>query len=145
MGTVEVIALFLVIAATALFILALRRWYLLRRGAIDLSVRGRTGVGGRGWVVGVARYTSDDLLWFRVFSFLPRPSRTFSRGSLEIIARRAPDGTESWAVQPGSTILECRHADAPVQLAMGEETLTGFLSWLEAQPPGYAMPGYLTG
>jgi hypothetical protein len=144
-STVEVIALLLAFAATALFFLALRRWVLLRRGAIDLSVRGRDGSGGRGWVLGVARYSADDLYWFRVFSFLPRPTRTFSRGALEIVARRVPDSAESWVVQPGATILECRHAGEPVQLAMAGETLTGFLSWLESQPPGYSMPDYLTG
>ena len=145
MGTIEVIALLLVLAASALFFLALRRWVLLRRGAIDLSVRGRDGARGRGWVLGVARYTADDLHWFRVFSFVPRPARTFSRRALEVLARRPPDAVESWAVQPGATILECRHAGEPVQLAMAGETLTGFLSWLEAQPPGYSIPDYLTG
>ena len=145
MGTIEVIALLLVLAASALFFLALRRWVLLRRGAIDLSVRGRDGARGRGWVLGVARYTADDLHWFRVFSFLPRPARVFSRGALEVLGRRPPDAAESWAVQPGATILECRHAGEPVQLAMAGETLTGFLSWLEAQPPGYSIPDYLTG
>jgi hypothetical protein len=145
MGTVEVIALVLVFAAGTLFFLALRRWTLLRRGAIDLSVRGRPGVGGRGWVLGVARYSGDDLLWFRVFSVSPRPSRTLSRTGLEIVARRVPDGAETWAMHPGATILECRLGSEPLQLAMGEETLTGFLSWLESQPPGYTLPGYLTG
>lgn len=145
MGTIEVIALVLVFAAAILFYLALRRWYLQRRGAVDLSVRTRPGAGGRGWVLGVARYAGDDLVWYRVFSVLPGPARVLSRAALEIISRRIPDGSEAWAVQPGARILECTHAGNPVQLAMGEETLTGFLSWLESQPPGYTMPGYLTG
>jgi uncharacterized protein DUF2550 len=145
MGTIEVIALVLVFAAAILFYLALRRWYLQRRGAIDLSVRTRPGSGGRGWVLGVARYVGDDLIWYRVFSILPGPARTLSRAALEIVSRRTPDGPEVWAVQPGARILECTHGGQPLQLAMGEETLTGFLSWLESQPPGYTMPGYLTG
>ncbi len=145
MGAIEVIALLLAVAACGLFFLALRRWLLLRRGAIDLSLRGRPGSGGRGWVLGVARYAGDDLLWFRVFSVLPRPSRSLSRASLEIVSRRVPDGSESWVVLPGATILECRDGAASVQLAMASDTLTGFLSWLEARPPGFAMPDYLTG
>src|SRR5882757_8614862 len=98
MGTVEVIALVLAIAATILFYLALRRWLLQRRGAIDLSLRTRPGAGGRGWVLGIARYTGDDLLWYRVFSVLPRPARVLSRSVLEIVSRRTPDGPEAWAV-----------------------------------------------
>jgi hypothetical protein len=145
MGTIEVIALVLVFSAAILFYLALRRWYLQRRGAIDLSVRNRPGSGGRGWVLGVARYVGDDLVWYRVFSARPGPTRVISRATLEIVSRRIPDGSEAWAVQPGARILECNLAGRPVQLAMGEETLTGFLSWLESQPPGYTMPGYLTG
>jgi hypothetical protein len=144
-GTIEVIALVLAIAATILFYLALRRWLLQRRGAIDLSLRTRPGAGGRGWVLGVARYTGDDLLWYRVFSVLPRPARVLSRSALEIVSRRTPDGSEAWAVQAGARILECTNAGQPVQLAMGDEALTGFLSWLESSPPGYTMPGYLTG
>src|SRR5215813_6428117 len=113
MGAIEVIALLLGLAACALFFLALRRWLLLRRGAVDLSLRSRPGTGGRGWVLGVARYAGDDLLWFRVFSMMPRPSRTLSRPGLEIVSRRQPDGSESWVVHPGATILECRHAGVP--------------------------------
>ncbi|HSV67726.1 MAG TPA: DUF2550 domain-containing protein [Mycobacteriales bacterium] len=142
---VEVIALVLAVAACALFILALRRWFLVRAGAIDVSWRVRSRVGGRGWVLGLARYSGDDLLWFRVFSFLPRSSRVVSRRVFEIVGRRAPDGSESWAIQPGAVILECRNDGTPVQLAMGEEALTGFLSWLEASPPGYTLPGYIAG
>jgi hypothetical protein len=144
-GAIEVIAIVLALAAGLLFFLALRRWVLLRRGAIDLSLRTRPGVGGRGWVLGVARYVGDDLLWYRVFSVLPRPSRTLGRAALELVSRRVPDGPEAWAVQPGATILECRVAGTPVQLAMAGETLTGFLSWLEARPPGYTMPDYVSG
>jgi Protein of unknown function (DUF2550) len=145
MGTIEVIALALALAAAILFYLALRRWVLQRRGAVDLSLRTRPGSGGRGWVLGVARYSGDDLIWYRVFSPLPGPARTLSRAALEVVSRRTPDGAEAWSVQPGARVLECLHAGAPIQLAMGEETLTGFLSWLESAPPGYTMPGYLTG
>ncbi|MBI3687662.1 MAG: DUF2550 domain-containing protein [Actinobacteria bacterium] len=146
MGTIEVIALVLVAAAALLFLLAARRWYLLRVGAIDVTLRDRPGTGGRGWVLGVGRYGGDELLWFRVFSLALTPSRSVSRRTLEIVGRRRPDGTESWAVAPGSVILECRLDSAPLQLAMGEEALTGFLSWLEAAPPGgYAATGFQSG
>lgn len=144
MGAVEIIALVLTAAAVILFLLAARRFFLLRTGAIDVTLRDGSGSSGRGWVLGIARYSSDQLLWFRVFSLWPTPSRVMTRKQLEIQDRRRPDGTESWAVAPGSVILVCSSGGTPVQLAMGEEALTGFLSWLEAAPPGsgYATDGY---
>jgi hypothetical protein len=135
------IALLLACSASAMFVLALRRWSMIRSGGIDVSMRIRMGPGGRGWLLGVARYDGDELHWFRVFSVLPQPTWTLSRQILEIVGRRTPDGQESWSVQPGAVILECRHAGQPVQLAMDTGALTGFLSWLEATPPQYPVSG----
>jgi hypothetical protein len=139
------VALLLALGACAMFALALRRWFLTRRGGIDVSMRTRVGPGARGWLLGVAKYSGDDLLWFRVFSVLPGPTSTLSRRVLEVVGRRAPDGPESWSVQVGAVILECRHAGQPVQLAMDIGALTGFLSWLEATPPEYPVSGYAAG
>ena len=33
-------------------------------------------------------------------------------------------------------VLRCLHNGAPLELAMSEDALTGFLAWLEAAPPG---------
>jgi hypothetical protein len=33
-------------------------------------------------------------------------------------------------------ILRCTSNHAPVEIAMARSTVTGFLSWLEAAPPG---------
>jgi hypothetical protein len=143
MEVVEAIAVALAVVAFALAALAVRRrWLLGSGGAIDMSLRLRFGRVGRGWALGVGRYTGDDLLWFRVFAVTLRPSRTLSRRGLQVVAQRAPQGAESWAVQSGAVIVECRDSNGPVQLAMSAEALTGFLSWLESAPPGYAVPGY---
>jgi hypothetical protein len=143
MEVVEAVAVALALVALALTLLAVRRRYLLGSGgAIDMSLRVRFGRVGRGWALGIGRYTGDDLLWFRVFAVTLRPSRTLSRRALEVVAQRVPQGAESWAVQSGAVIVECRDAKGPVHLAMSAEALTGFLSWLESAPPGYAVPGY---
>jgi hypothetical protein len=34
--------------------------------------------------------------------------------------------------------VRCTSNHAPVEIAMAEATLTGFLSWIEAAPPGGA-------
>lgn len=143
MRVVEAVAIVLAIVAFALAALAYRRrWLLGSGGAIDMSLRLRFGRVGRGWALGVGRYTGDDLLWFRVFAVTLRPSRTLSRRGLEVVAQRTPQGAESWAVQSGAVIVECRDSSGPVHLAMSAEALTGFLSWLESAPPGFAVPGY---
>jgi hypothetical protein len=143
MEVVEAVAVALAVVAFALAALAVRRrWLLGSGGAIDMSLRLRFGRVGRGWALGVGRYTGDDLLWFRVFAATLRPARTLSRRGLQVVAQRAPLGAESWAVQSGAVIVECRDSHGPVQLAMSADALTGFLSWLESAPPGYAVPGY---
>jgi hypothetical protein len=131
------------VVVLALVLLAVRRRVLLRQaGAIDMSLRTRLGRIGGGWALGVGRYSGDDLLWYRLFALTVNPSRTLSRRGLEVVGRRMPTGAESWAVQAGAVIVECRHESGPVQLAMSGGAVTGFLSWLESAPPGYAIPGY---
>jgi len=140
---IEAVAIPVAIVVLALAALAIRRrWLLGGGGAIDMSLRLRFGRVGRGWALGVGRYTGDDLLWFRVFALTLRPSRTLSRRGLQVVAQRAPQGAESWAVQSGAVIVECRDGGGPVHLAISPDALTGFLSWLESAPPGFAIPGY---
>lgn len=116
---------------------AFRRWLLARRGGtVEMSLRLRKGSHGRGWVLGTGRYVGDELQWFRVFSLAPRPRRTLSRRGLLVDQRRSPSGPERFALQAGMVVLECTSADGPVQIAIGQSALTGFLSWLEAAAPG---------
>jgi hypothetical protein len=140
---VEAVAIALLAVALVLVVLAVRRRFLLGSGgAIDMSVRLRFGRVGRGWALGVGRYAGDELIWHRVFALTLRPSRTFNRRRLEVVGQRPPQGAESWAVQAGAVVVECRDASGPVQIAMSAEAVTGFLSWLESAPPGYSVPGY---
>jgi hypothetical protein len=143
MQVVEAVAVAFFAVAIVLLLLAVRRRFLLGSGgAIDMSVRVRFGRVGRGWALGVGRYSGDDLVWHRVFALSLRPSRTYSRRRLEVVGQRPPQGAESWAIQAGAVVVELRDASGPVQLAMSAEAVTGFLSWLESAPPGYSVPGY---
>ncbi|MGA5701066.1 DUF2550 domain-containing protein [Peterkaempfera bronchialis] len=91
---------------------------------------------GKGWVFGIARYSGDAIEWFRVFSYAPRPRRVLLRSDIEVLGRRYPAGQEELALLSGSVVLRCLHRTAPLELAMSEDALTGFLAWLEAAPPG---------
>ncbi len=116
---------------------AFRRWLLSRRGGtVEMSLRLRTGRHGRGWVLGTGRYVGDELQWFRVFSLAPRPRRILRRRGLRVVQRRVPTGPERMALQAGMVVLECTSDEGPVQIAIGQSALTGFLSWLEAAAPG---------
>lgn len=140
---IAAVAVVVGIGLLGLLLLAVRRRVLLRpAGAIDMSLRTRFGRIGGGWALGVGRYAGDDLLWYRLFAFSVKPSRTLARAGLEVLGQRLPTGAESWAVQAGAVIVECRDEAGPVQLAMSAGAVTGFLSWLEAAPPGFTMPGY---
>lgn len=90
----------------------------------------------RRWSIGVARYGSDRLEWFRVFSLSPRPAMCFERDRFELVAQRVPSVPESRAVLPGVTVVSARYDSGDVDLAMSPEAYTGLASWLEAAPPG---------
>lgn len=109
-----------------------RRVYLARTvGSFDCSIRPAQGAGG--WAIGVARYGSGRLDWFRVFSLSPRPSRVFHRDRLEIIGRRTPEGVNTLA---GDLIVRCRYEVEDLDFAMSTNAYLGLSSWAEAAPPG---------
>jgi hypothetical protein len=126
-------ALVLVLALGSLFI---RRRLLARPGTIELYLRISTLVVGRGWAPGFARLAGDQLRWYRMFSFAFRPRRVLSRRALAVESRRPPTGSERFSLPDDWVILRCTSHHAPVEMAMAPATLTGFLSWIEASPPG---------
>ncbi|WP_042373576.1 DUF2550 domain-containing protein [Streptacidiphilus neutrinimicus] len=148
-----VLAVVLVIAVLLVCLLGLGAFAVRRRliqrpgGTFDCSARldvppppvaGEPAgeAGGKGWIFGIARYNNDSVEWFRVFSWAPRPRRVLERARIEVIERRTPEGQEELALLSGAVVLVCTHAGEPLELAMSEDALTGFLAWLEAAPPG---------
>lgn len=124
-----------------------RRWISRNGGTFELSHRlleGRSAhPPGRGWVLGVGRYSGDVLEFFRVFSLSPRPRRALQRGSIRYDGPREPVSGESHSLYSGHVIIGCRTIAASAggrsesfELAMSPDALTGFLAWLEASPPG---------
>ena len=117
--------------------LVVRRRVLSRHGGtFELSHRLGTSPAGRGWLLGLGRYSGDDLEWFRIFTLSPRPKRRWNRADLTFDARRDPESAEQHVLYPGHVVIRCQGPDGLVELAMSTASLTGFQAWLEARPPG---------
>ena len=123
--------------------LVVRRRVIARDGGtFELSYRARSERAGRGWLLGVGRYSDERLEWFRIFSLSFRPKMIWQRTDLSYEGRRAAVGPEEMALYPDHLVIVCRDGrGAEVELAMGPASLTGFQAWLEAKPPGAQMPG----
>lgn len=116
--------------------LVVRRRLLSRHGGtFELSYRVRSERAGRGWLLGLGRYSGDSLEWFRIFSLSPRPKRTWARNVMTFDGRRDPVGVERGSLYPEHVVVECGTPAGLVELAMSPSSLTGFQAWLEAGPP----------
>jgi hypothetical protein len=119
-------------------LLVLRRRVLSRHGGtFELSHRLRPDEEtGRGWLLGLGRYSGEELEWFRIFTLAPRPKRAWNRARLTYHGARQPEGLERTVLYPDHLVVDCESPKGMVELAMSRESLTGFQSWLEARPPG---------
>src|SRR4051812_30041586 len=143
MQILEVIGICIVALLLVLFALFFRqRLLMLGGGTIRLQVRVTTMVPGRGWSTGLGQFVGDELRFHRMFSFAVRPKRVLDRRLLTVEQQRLPEGPERLTMPGYWVILRCTTGPAHLEIAMAESTVTGFLSWLEAGPPG--QPGSVT-
>lgn len=132
-----VVAGVLAIALLFVAVFVVRRYVLTREGGtFDCSLRGESGRTRGAWVPGVARYESDRLDWFRIFTLSPRPGRSLARTRLVIIERRQPEGPEGYPLLSGHVIVRCAYGATTLELSMSEPAYSGFATWLESAPPG---------
>lgn len=135
-------AVALVVVLAFLFLFARRRLISRGGGTFECSLRTRAPAKGaaasaRGWSLGLGRYTSDQLEWFRIFSFSTRPRHSFDR-AMTVAEQRTPHGAEAFSLYAGHIVVSVRlDKDKMIELAMSRNALMGFLSWTEAAPPGY--------
>jgi len=141
LGMVEVLVLVLAMFVLALLLLALRRRWLARQGAMfECSVRLNRRTPRSGWALGLARYNAEYLQWFRFFSFSLRPRKSFLRNDVRVIETREPNQIEAVSLYAGQRVVSFEIMDATTtqtwELAMSPDSMTGLLSWLESAPPG---------
>ena len=157
-------AAFLVILTLAAVGIAARR-FLLERGGGTVECGLRRGPDGS-WRLGLASYGPEELWWFGALGMTMRPDVVFPRRDLTVVSRRLPTEAEAASLGPAMIVVECQlsedsgqfspapgHGSAAgpggavgpggaagpggtLEIAMGEEALTGLLAWLEAAPPG---------
>ena len=131
MITVLLVVLGAAVAAVMVAFLLRRRFLLSGLGAVTMWLR---PVRSPRWLVGVAWYGGDTLLWYRALSLSVRPNQRLCRSELRIESRRAP-GRDDPALSADSVVLRCRTRAGARELAMDSSTVTGFLSWVESAPP----------
>ncbi len=129
-------AVLLVVLLFGLFLVARRRVLSRHGGTFELSVRDGNKPDSRRWVLGMGRYREDSLDWYRIFSPLPVPKRSWSRNDLTFVSQREPRGSEEYSLYAGHVVVVCETPSGEVELAMSPSSLTGLSSWLEAGPPG---------
>ena len=143
-ATALLVSILLLLACLCLGYLAFRRVRLMRGGGVDVCLRRRPARVSRfrsrdataGWHFGVGRYRGDELAWFRLTSLRPGPTVVVDRTELEIVDRRTPENPEAYVIPQGASVLLCRIRGVDLELAMAPGVLMGFLSWVEAIPPG---------
>jgi hypothetical protein len=144
MRILEITGVCVVALLALLFAIFFRRRLLMTGGGtIRLQVHINTIVPGRGWSPGLGQFVGDELRFHRMFSLAIRPKRILDRRALTVEERRLPAGPERLTMPGHWIVLRCRTADAVIEIAMADTTVTGFLSWLEAGPP--RDPGSLRG
>ena len=135
LGAVWILAAVLAVAVLAAGGIAIRRILLERGGGtVECGLRRSPD---QGWRLGLAEYQPAELRWYDAFGVRLRPRFAFARRALSVESRRPADAWESASLGQGMVVVECHAADrgGPVELAMSEAALTGFLAWLEAAPP----------
>jgi hypothetical protein len=143
MRVLEFLGICVVLLLALLFVIFFRqRLLMLGGGTIRLQVRVVTMVPGRGWSTGIGQFVADELRFHRMFSLAFRPKRVLDRTTLAVEQWRDPEGPERLIMPAQWVILRLATPAGELEIAMAESTATGFLSWLEAAPPG--QPGSIT-
>lgn len=129
-----VLAVLVVLAVAWLWLR--RRWLSRTGGTFACSLRRDLSTPSPRWVLGVARYTDQQLQWFPAVSLSVWPGRSFDRAMVRAGSQRRASSQESAVLVDTQRILALEGPSDRVELAMDDNSLTGLLSWLEAAPPG---------
>jgi hypothetical protein len=139
-GAAWVVVMVLLALLLAVALLVWWRLRLIQQGGVEVALRARPDLPASRWHLGIGRYHGDEFAWYRITSLRAGPNPVVHRLGLTILSRRSPAGAEAYTMPPGATVLRSRASDAELELAIGTDALTGFLTCLEAAPPGSTVP-----
>lgn len=112
-----------------------RRWISRSGGTFELSWRRHSASEGRGWVLGLGRYSHEELQWFRIFTPSVRPKEALRREHLRYLGVRVPGTDEAHGLYPDNVVVRCAVDGREFEISMSSRALVGFQAWLEAAPP----------
>ncbi len=122
--------------APVVWLFGRRRWLASRGRVFDCSLRADSTTPGSGWMLGVARYSGDLFLWYKVFSLSLRPWISIDRGRSQPEATRVPDAFEASFLDDDHRIVTLTGGDEGVSIALPPQEMTAFLGWMEGGLPG---------
>lgn len=146
----ELIVLATICILLPLVTLTIRRRYLARHGAafecsarLDLPIADTPPAGSDPtpnprWVLGVGCYRGELFEWYRFFSFSLTPRLSWHRRDIVVHQTRDPDAIEATSLYASHRIVRFEVGQDLFDVAMDAGSVTGFLAWLEAAPPGLA-------
>lgn len=104
-------------------------------GAFRCYVRvpGSSGAFSR-WRRGAARFDTDALRWFPVYTLLASRSLVLDRGELELFGRWSAGQDDG--VPHGLTVLRGSVRGRTVELAVPGSSAAALVLWVESGPPG---------
>ena len=141
MTTGMVLMIILLVLLVALVAAFLYRLIVLREGGTPAIVRSTPADEGIGWRHGMVRYGDSTLVFFKLSSLRPGPDARISRQGIEVVARRAPIGSEFDIMTEEIVILAVTDGAKSYEIALDSGALTAFLSWIESRPSGRSMRG----
>ena len=141
-----ILAVLFVVVALVVILIVRRRWLSRSAATFECSARldvpladavvGNPSTPSPRWALGVARYRGEQLEWFRYFSISWKPRLAWARTEISVVENRSPDAAEAVSLYNSHQIVRIGSVGHQYELAMDAGSITGFMAWLEAAPPG---------
>lgn len=106
-----------------------------RRGSFECTLQRRALTGRVTWQLGLMRYGTERLRWYRAFSLRIRPELVLRRGEILDIDR-SPVAPAVEGMEPHLEVRVLMSDGSSHRLLVARSAASGLLAWLEAAPAG---------
>lgn len=111
------------------------------RGSFECLLWRRAVTTGRpGWQLGVMRYGTERLRWFRAFSMRVRPEVSIRRSGIADVERRSVQ-TPLPDVEPQVLLIVRMDDGSEHRMLLESSAASGVMAWFEAAPAGSLVSG----